>query len=238
MHLQDTKDTNALTEKTSVLASLRVLLPPRRLLLAEAQQIAELQASRLLQLRGITDPPVPAEIVTSLPRIMIDYDPDLPRHAASGVSDWDAHRRAWVISVNPDEPATRQRITILHEYKHIIDHYHPGLGGYLPRTIYGLTPVEYIAEYFAGCVLMPRAWVKAAYCARIQHPVELAWLFDVSPRAMTVRLEQVGLIEHAAPAAGQSPRRSGYRLQPRSFHRYRRPLSPHYTPALAQEVAV
>jgi hypothetical protein len=39
---------------------------------------------------------------------------------------------------------------------HIIDHYHPGLGGYLPQTIYGLTPVEYVAEYFAGCVLMPK----------------------------------------------------------------------------------
>jgi Zn-dependent peptidase ImmA (M78 family) len=221
----------------SVLATLRTLLPARRLHLSEALQRAELQASRLLQLRGVTDPAVPAEIVTSLPRIMIDYDPDLPRHAASGVSDWDAHRRAWVISVNPDEPATRQRITILHEYKHIIDHYHPGLGGRLPRTIYGLTPVEYIAEYFAGCVLMPRTWVKAAYCDGIQHPVELARLFDVSPRAMTVRLEQIGLIEHAAPAT-QPPRNPGYRLQPRSAHRYHRSQSPDYTSARTPEVAV
>ena len=175
--------------------------------------------------------------MTGLPRIMIDYDPDLPWHAASGVSDWDMYRRAWVISVNPDEPVTRQRITILHEYKHIIDHGHPGLGGPLPTTIYGLAPVEYIAEFFAGCVLMPRGWVKAAYCARIQHPVELARLFDVSPRAMTVRLEQIGLIEPTT-LYKRALGKPGYRLQPRSFHRYHRPLSPHYTPALAEEIAV
>jgi Zn-dependent peptidase ImmA (M78 family) len=237
MHKKDITDAQGLTEKTSVLATLRALLPPRRLLLSEALQRAELQASRLLQLRGITDPPVPAKIVTSLPRILIDYDSELPRHAASGVSDWDAHRRAWIITLNPDEPATRQRFTLVHEYKHIIDHGHPGLGGRLPRTIYGLTPVEYIAEYFAGCVLMPRAWVKTAYCARIQSPAELARVFDVSPRAMTVRLEQIGLIEHTTLAA-QSPRSPGYRLQPRSAHRYRRSLSPHYIPVITEEVAV
>ncbi|HLX50205.1 MAG TPA: ImmA/IrrE family metallo-endopeptidase [Streptosporangiaceae bacterium] len=234
MHEHDT--TNTLTEKSSVLGTLRALLPPRRLLLSEALRLAELQANRLLHLQHVVGAPVPQEIVTSLPRVLIDYDPDLPRHAASGLSDWDAHRRAWVITLNPDEPATRQRFTVIHEYKHIVDHGHPGLGGRLPRSIYGLTPVEYIAEYFAGCVLMPKRWLRAAFYGGIQRPSELARLFDVSTRAMTVRLEQIGLIEHAAPAS-QSSQRPGYRLQPHSFHRYHRPLSPNYIPALTQEVA-
>jgi hypothetical protein len=171
----------------SVLASLRAILPARRLCLTEALQLAGLQADRLLRLRHVTNVPVPVEVVTGLPRISVDYDPDLPRHAASGSSDWDSRRRAWVISVNPEEPRTRQRFTVLHEYKHIIDHYHPGLGGYLPATVYGLTPVEYVAEYFAGCVLMPKRWLKAAFYDGIQRPAELAELFDVSARAIECR---------------------------------------------------
>jgi Zn-dependent peptidase ImmA (M78 family) len=220
---------NSTTETTSVLASLRGLLPNRRLMLSEALQRAELQADRLLHLRQITNLPVPVEIVTDLPRITIDYDSDLPRHAASGSSDWDSKRRAWVICVNPDEPGTRQRFTIIHEYKHIIDHYHPGLGGYLPTSLYGLTPVEYVAEYFAGCVLMPKVQLRAAFYDGIQRPSNLAELFDVSERAIEVRLSQLGLTEPRDDATRPAPR---YRLQPRT-RRYYRPRSLNW--ALATE---
>jgi Zn-dependent peptidase ImmA (M78 family) len=230
--------TNTSDRAGSVLATLRALLPARRLGLSEALQIAELQASYLLRLRDISDLPVPVEIVTGLPRLTIDYDPDLPRHAASGASAWSSQRRAWVISVNPDEPQTRQRFTVLHEFKHIIDHYHAGLGGYLPTTFYGLTPVEYVAEYFAGCVLMPRRWVKAMFYDGVQQPAELAELFAVSRRAMEVRLDQLGLTE---PARQPDPAASRYRWQPRPCRtRYYRPLSPHrpLATATAEEVAV
>jgi hypothetical protein len=235
--MHDTTITKTITASSegagSVLASLRALLPSRRLYLSEALRLAELQADRLLRLRHITDVPVPVEVATSLPRISVDYDPDLPRHAASGASDWDSHRRAWVITVNPEEPRTRQRFTVIHEYKHIIDHYHPGLGGYLPATIYGLTPVEYVAEYFAGCVLMPKRWVKAAFYDGIQRPRDLAELFDVSPRAIEVRLDQLGLTQPADVAAPDTPR---YRLQPPPrLRRYYRSLSPNWTPT-AEEV--
>lgn len=223
MHDNPTAKTNtaASSGTASVLATLRALLPNRHLLLSEAMRLAELQADRLLHLQQITDIPVPVEVITSLPRITIDYDSDLPRHAASGSSDWDNHKRAWVISVNPDEPITRQRFTIIHEYKHIIDHYHSGLGGYLPRTIYGLSPVEYIAEYFAGCVLMPKRQLRAAFWDGIQRPRDLADLFDVSERAIEVRLQQLGLTEATTPSTPQVPR---YRLQPRA-RRYYRPRS-------------
>lgn len=219
------------SEGASVLSTLRALLPPRRLALAEALQIAERQANRLLELQDVTDLPVPVEVVTEQPRILVESDPDLPGQAASGSSAWDVPRRAWVIAVNPDEPATRQRFTVLHEYKHIINHYHPGLGGHLPTTLYGLTPVEYIAEYFAGCVLMPKSLVRAAYYDGIQAPPDLAELFDVSVRAMEVRLSQLGLV---APETQTSSAfdRPGYRRQPRPWKRgtYRRPLSRSWAP--------
>lgn len=225
--------TNSPADAASVLASLRTLLPERSLSLDAALIVAERQAERLLRLRGVTAAPVPLGIVTGLPRITVNNDPDLPKHAASGCSHWDSHSRTWVISINPEEPATRQRFTVLHEYKHIIDHYHPGLGGRLPRVVYGLEPAEYLAEYFAGCVLMPRRWVKTAYYRGIQQPEELAGLFDVSTRAMEVRLAQLGLSE---PIQRRAVARTGYRLQPRP-RRYYRPLSDTWSPTAVQEVA-
>ena len=233
--MRDTNSTyakkNDPSDAASVLTILRAFLPDQPLSLDRALLIAERQAERLLGLRGVTSVPVPVAVVTGLPRITVDRDPSLPRHAASGCSHWDNERRCWIISINPEEPETRQRFTILHEYKHIIDHYHPGLSRRLPTTVYGLPPAEYAAEYFAGCVLMPGRWVKAAFYHGIQQPNELAAMFAVSPRAMEVRLSQLGLSEPPAQRVSMSP---GYRLQPR--RRYYRPLSLSRKPTPAQEV--
>jgi Zn-dependent peptidase ImmA (M78 family) len=220
MHHNNIDNTN--DEEPSVLASLRALLPRRRLHLFEAHRIAELQANRLLELAGVRDIPVPIEVVTDLPRIRLDYEVDMP---ASGASDWDAHRKTWVITLNALEPETRQRLSILHEYKHIIDH---GSAGLVParsdRTYYGLNQHEFLAEYFAGCVLMPKRILKRAWGDGIQRVADLAELFDVSERAMQVRLGQVGLLRASdddTAARARLPQR--YVRAPR--YRYRRPLS-------------
>src|SRR3954447_8257728 len=105
-----------LDEGRSVLASLRDLIPPRPLQFIEALRIAELQALRLLELTGVSDGPVPTEIVSELPRIEVLHR-NIP---TSGLSYWDGQR--WLIAVNRTEPATRQRFTLFHEFKHIIDH--------------------------------------------------------------------------------------------------------------------
>jgi Zn-dependent peptidase ImmA (M78 family) len=181
-------------EPGGVLARLRSLAPLRRLTLAEALQVAELQAARLLSLQGIDDVPVPDEVITSLPRIRVEYDRNLPT-SVSGCSDWDRHRRVWVIALNPREPHTRRRLTMLHEYKHIIDHNGPPL--LRPQLVPGvnMAPEEYLADYFAGCVLIARSSLKAAYANRgLQTPAALARHFDVSVRAIEVRLSQIGLL--------------------------------------------
>jgi Zn-dependent peptidase ImmA (M78 family) len=54
---------------------------------------------------------------------------------------------------------------------------------------------ETICDYFAACVLMPRAWVKKAWREGPQDIPSLARQFQVSRQAMQVRLQQVGLIE-------------------------------------------
>jgi Zn-dependent peptidase ImmA (M78 family) len=208
---------------TSVLAALRRLHPNRPLLLNDALWLAELQANRLLQLRGAAhDVPVPTTIVTELPRITVEHDPDLPKDAASGCSDWDYQRRTWVISLNPTEPRRRRRFTVLHEYKHILDHGSPGI-----RVTGGATPLqrpaaEVVADYFAGCVLMPKRLLTAAYYDGIQRPADLAELFDVSEPAIRVRLGQIGLSEPPQRAMT----RLTYRYQTRPARYYRAGTKP------------
>jgi hypothetical protein len=208
--------------RASVLASLRSLMPARRLTLGEAIQVAELQAARLLKLQDVDDIPVPNEIITSLPRVVVEHDRNLPP-AVSGCSDWDRFRHAWVISINPKEPRTRRRLTILHEFKHIIDHTSAGLVRPQLATTLQMAPDEYVADYFAGCVLMPRRQLKVAWGNCDQSVEALAQLFDVSTRAMQVRLNQTGLLTVAdEPPIDFDHRRprTGSAFRPHRYHRY------------------
>lgn len=202
---------NTTNEGRSVLASLRALIPRRPVSFNEALQIAELQANRLLSLTGVSDGPLPSETISELPRIRLAYR-DLP---TSGLSYWDG--RSWVICLNAAEPRTRQRFTLLHEYKHIIDHGHTA-------ELYPGSPshdadrqAEQVADYFAGCALMPKRLLKRAWGHRIQRPTVLAAVFDVSPRAVDVRLAQLGLTDPRSrcdrslrSTAGPRPSRSVY----------------------------
>lgn len=208
-------DTHA--ESRSVLATLRSLIPARPLEFSEALQVAELQANRLLELSDVRDWPVPAEAVTTLPRIRVEAH-DL---ITSGLSFWDG--RAWVIRLNRGEPATRQRFTLLHEYKHIIDHHRAAelYAGNGSRT--ASEQAEHAADYFAGCALMPKRLIKRAWGQLVQRPAALAQLFDVSPRAVEVRLAQLGLSE---PRRRCTPSVFGHLPGPRAGRFYRRATSP------------
>ncbi|HET6910674.1 MAG TPA: ImmA/IrrE family metallo-endopeptidase [Mycobacteriales bacterium] len=171
----------------SVLASLRSLVPDRPLLFAEALQIAELQAGRLRDLIGLADDAMPEQAIAELSRIRLVRR----RLPTSGMSYWDG--QSWVIAINDGEPEARQRFTIFHEYKHIVDH---GRTSLLYRDGYGHSAAEraeQAADYFAGCVLMPKRLMKRAWGERIQTLPRLAALFEVSPRAVEVRLAQIGL---------------------------------------------
>jgi Zn-dependent peptidase ImmA (M78 family) len=195
-------------ENRSVLASLRSLIPLRPLEFGEAMQIAELQAARLLELTGTTDWPVDSTVITELPRIRVERR-DLP---TSGMSYWDGHN--WVIALNGAEPATRQRFTLLHEYKHIIDH------GVTDRLYTGTArhtaseQAEQAADYFAGCALMPKRLIKRAWGQGLQRPGVLARHFGVSARAIDVRLAQLGLVDPRGRCTPPSTVRPTWRGRP------------------------
>ena len=100
----------------STLAELRALAPRRHLAPWEARLVAERQANRLLQRMGAAQPPVPEQIIEHLPRVEVRY-----RRAQrlSGMVRWTGGR--WVILVNTAETWGRQRFSLSHEFKHLLD---------------------------------------------------------------------------------------------------------------------
>ncbi len=169
-------------------ALLRGLVPHRTVNQREALQVAELQASRLRQHLSIDEARFPSEAL-DLPRIHVEYDADLP---SSGMTFWNGS--AWVIVLNATEAPTRQRFSLLHEFKHIVDHT-------TKHRLYGVgaerhDPVaERAADYFAACVLMPKLYVKRHWGQGPRTLTSMAETFGVSPAAMKYRLDQLGLID-------------------------------------------
>lgn len=193
---------------TNVLTLLRQLAPHRPLSFDEACSIAERQALKLLRLAEHDEPRVPVQLIADLPRLHVTRDRDLP---TSGLSYY--RRGLWMVVVNGMDSWGRQRFTLAHEFKHILDHH-------LADTAYrgwDQSQIERVCDYFAGCLLIPRPALKKAYTTGTQQVTALARLFDVSPQAMTVRLRQTGLVP---PVQRHAPRRRREPFAPPStYHR-------------------
>ncbi len=174
----------------STLFRLRALVPRRPLTHHEALRVAELQANRLLQLTGVREGGTPTEIVSGLPFVEVGLRSDLP---VSGLTNWFKPR--WLILLNANEPAVRRRFSLMHEFKHILDH--DGIGYLYPNTVMldGERRAELVADYFAACLLMPKRLVKRRWGEGQQQLGELAAEFGVSAVAMRYRLQQLGLLD-------------------------------------------
>ncbi|TDU87587.1 uncharacterized protein DUF955 [Kribbella voronezhensis] len=172
---------------TSVLADLRSVIPSHKVTFTQAKRIAEQQANRLLALSGVTTGPQPSgSLIGRLPRIRIVTD-ELPA-SVSGTTHWSGSH--WIIVLNQADPVARQRFTLMHEFKHIIDHgrvdqLYTGNNRYTAAE-----QAERSADYFAACFLMPKRLVKAAWSRGLQTSARLAQEFGVSTLAMEVRLNQ------------------------------------------------
>lgn len=186
----------ARTRDDSVIRVLRAMAPTRRLSPAEARRLAEKQADRLLALFGVVEPPVPASVITDLPRICVEERQGLP---VAALAFWDGS--CWVITLNASDSTARKRFSLMHEFKHVLDH--P-----LRQTLYGTEEVtaearERIADHFAACVLMPRRWVKGAFAEKVSSADRLAGYFAVSRHAMRYRLSHLRLVPpHSTPEYG------------------------------------
>src|ERR1041384_2180991 len=98
---------------TDIIARLRDLVPLRPLTHIEQLVLAERQATRLLQLAGITEPPVPEEIMTNLPRLHVER---VALGGTQGGAQWAGGR--WIVVINSLDSEGRQRFSLFHELKH------------------------------------------------------------------------------------------------------------------------
>lgn len=184
----------------TTLQRLRELTPIRPLRFAEALRVAELQAAHFLRLSELTDGPVPDTLITELPRLQVER---LPLHrGCSGFSQWAKGR--WVVVLNAHEPRTRQRFSLAHEFKHVLDS--PLVAALYPADQPAMA--ELVCDHFAACLLMPRPWIVRAWANGTQDPQALARRFQVSVEAMEIRLDRLGLTErrttrHGVPLARQ-----------------------------------
>lgn len=172
------------SDRPSLLARLRAMSPTRGLELTEALGVAERQATTLLEASKVSFAPVPLSLLSDLPRIVLGVEQLLP---TSGVSFWDGDD--WQLKASAEEHATRQRFSLAHEYKHVIDH--PSRDLLYPNHAIR----ERVADHFAACLLMPRVLITRAWCAGEQDVAQLAELFAVSPPAMERRLRELGHLE-------------------------------------------
>jgi Zn-dependent peptidase ImmA (M78 family) len=160
--------------------------------------VAEKQAYKFLNLTGCSQPSEITEAIEALPRVRVESIPDLP---SSGASDWIGS--TWLILLNADDAPVRQRFSSAHEFKHILDH---PFRKVQPWTRHGDETAEIVCDYFAGCLLIPRPWLKRAWTSETQQLGDLARLFGVSRQAMRVRLLQTGLVDPIAQRCSQIQR--------------------------------
>lgn len=174
------------------LTTLRDLMPPRALTQGQALRIAELQAQRLLELSGIKEPPVPASVITDIPKILVKRIVPWP---VSGATSWT--KGAWNVIIKGDEPYGRRRFTLAHEFKHILDYRSIDVAYPSTQFMSHRQRAEAICDFFAGCLLVPRTWLKNAWANTTQDTKELAALFQVTPAAIQTRLLQTGIVERS-----------------------------------------
>lgn len=176
-----------------------VLLNPRIDPVEQAEVVANQERNRL----GLGDQPV-LSLRSTLEwdvGLRIFYSPELPSNIA-GMYAYTADLGACIL-VNRKYPPERRRVSMLHEYGHFllgVDRYRPGID-YL--TLTGRKPAnERFAEAFALCFLMPAASVRQRFQAvlassgdfQVADLCRLKHHYFVSLQAMTLRVEQLGLI--------------------------------------------
>jgi len=102
--------------------------------------------------------------------------------------------------LNAEEAMVRQRFSLAHEIKHVLDDGLVDLAGGLYPATRGYSAeerTERICDRFAAALLMPKVLLRADWSDGLQDIARLAKRYHVSRAAMSVRLSQLSLIEPA-----------------------------------------
>lgn len=158
---------------------------------------AESKAAEILKRFGVTESPVPAEVIARGLGAQITYEAFEGEISGMLLRD----QETLVIGVNSRHAPTRQRFTVAHEIGHIL--IHEGRPVFIDRFVRvnfrdgESGPEEIEANAFAAELLMPHTLIYAAADrVLLRHPEYtpeelvrvLARQFEVSPAAMQYRL--------------------------------------------------
>ncbi|MBJ7519117.1 MAG: ImmA/IrrE family metallo-endopeptidase [Solirubrobacteraceae bacterium] len=186
------------TSASGLLERVRALVPRRALTDGQARTLAERQAAALRRALKLTDTPkLPTGALHDLPFLHVTYRAKFP---TSGMATRTG--LGWVIVIRSDEPQVRQRFSLAHELKHLLDD--PFMRLQTTALTDGLYPdtalatrherTERICDAFAAALLMPRALIRRDWVDGHQAIPGLASRYGVSRPAMEIRLRQLGLI--------------------------------------------
>ena len=194
--------------QTAVEVSPTLVAQLRRLARARARQrpISWLAAQRIATKQGAMLARVaneagirPEDLVAGLPRIQVKLDSKLP---VSGITFWDRDRGCWTIRVRASDDAARRRFTILHEFKHALDHPFSAVL-YDPRYLQGAAQAEMAADAFANTTLMPSQLVRRLVQVDGLSIGRLARRLHVSCDRAALRLSDLNLSEPITSPKGE-----------------------------------
>jgi hypothetical protein len=186
------------TAMKQLISELRNLVPNRPLSYGESIQVARLQAARLRKSLGANDPEINLMWLIAQTAVPVRFVPSHELNEDSGLTT-DLIGGKLQIFINQAEPVIRQRFSVLHELKHVLDFpqastIHKRLGSGNPQRKGDM--IEWVANEFAAHVLMPTPLVKRIW-HRTQDIELAASFFNVSREAMSTRLTRLGLIGEA-----------------------------------------
>lgn len=170
-----------------IISRLRELAPTGPVSFRRELKIAEQQAALLLEISAISTPPVPEQIVMNLPHVVVDEVETLADSSKIMFEEG-----IWRVLLDGSDPLVWRRWTIMHDFKHILDHPQAGAVRHQVAADHGTRRAEDIADAFAAYVYMPEPLVRQEWSGTHQVGF-LARVFEVSLDDMQRRLQQLGL---------------------------------------------
>ena len=153
-------------------------------------RLVERLAEAHLKAENALGPPVSTDLVKLFdPRNPLEIR-QLPLKAYHGAI-W-SQQDGWVIQVKDSDTAATKRFTIFHEAFHILAHCRTTPVFRKRGSVVGSFN-EFLADYFALCILMPREWVVEKW-TEVKNLDRMAEIFVVPKSAMCIRLRQLSLI--------------------------------------------
>jgi len=187
-------------EMQALITELCGIAPNRPLTYGESLQVGRVQAARLRRWAHADEPDINLMWLVEQRAVPVHLVPSHRLREESGLTT-DLVNGKLEVFINQGEPNVRQRFSLLHEFKHVLDWerrsvLHTKLGSGDENRKKGL--IEAIANDFAAHVLMPTGLMKREWFSWRDVPT-VANIFNVSAEAATRRLEKLGILGDEKP---------------------------------------